>query len=61
MDTKIQNNLWAKEDIKLKTENKTHWAQLKIEKQRNTGEQYIDILIGKKGKNRKDGGMHFEI
>lgn len=61
MDTKIQSDLWTKEDIKLRTENKTHWAQLKIGKQRTTGEQYLDILIGKKGENRKDGGMHFEI
>ena len=43
----LQKNLWTKE-IKRRYEDKTHWATLKVKK--NKGQDYFDILIGPKGK-----------
>lgn len=50
-------NFWVK-PLKKRIESSTHYAEIKTKKQSKTGEQYIDLIIGKKGKDRKKGGMH---
>jgi hypothetical protein len=55
-----QKNLWIK-NIKKRVENSTHYAELKTKKDGRTKEEYIDLIVGKKGKDRKSGGMHMGI
>jgi len=47
----MNENLWIKKQSKLETEDKTHWAKLRIKKDSRKNDDYIDILMGKRGKS----------
>ena len=55
-----QKNLWVK-SFKKEIKNKTHYAKIQTREESETGEQFIDLIIGKKGEERKKGGMHLGL
>lgn len=48
MEKKMNNKLWINKTTTLRNENDKCWAELKIKD--DSGDQYIDILIGERGK-----------
>lgn len=49
MDMTMDKSLWIRE-IKKNTEDGTHWAKLRVKKDTNLNEKYIDVLVGEKDK-----------
>jgi len=46
----MKGNLWINKQKKLEIKNEKYWAKLRIKKDSKTGNNYIDILSGEKGK-----------
>ncbi len=49
----MKKGLWIMKGTKIEIKDKTHWAKLRIKKDSNTENDFIDILFGKKGKTWK--------
>jgi len=45
----MDKSLWIKK-VEKEVKDETHWAKLKIKKDKQSNESYIDILSGRKGK-----------